>query len=157
MLPRSSSALLHSELYRSDFFSANATTPSPRARLDGAAPDVPLTTRQQLLSQGEGRVHDHIPTDFWDVLLWSFWFFIWIAALMVWIRCLFDLFGDSSAVDPWCRARRSHLSLAAPVADPMLVSSEPCVSLTTVAIAPSHADRREMTACPLTRLQCGQR
>ncbi len=28
-----------------------------------------------------------ITTDFWDVLLWSFWFFIWIAALMVWFRC----------------------------------------------------------------------
>ena len=39
---------------------------------------------------------DAITNDFWDVLLWSFWFFIWIAALMVWFRCLFDLFGDSS-------------------------------------------------------------
>ena len=39
---------------------------------------------------------DSITTDFWDVLLWSFWFFIWIAAIMVWIRCLFDLFGDDS-------------------------------------------------------------
>ena len=29
---------------------------------------------------------DSITTDFWDVLLWSFWFFIWIAALMVWFR-----------------------------------------------------------------------
>ena len=38
---------------------------------------------------------------FWDVLLWSFWFFIWIAALMVWFRCLMDLFGDhSSAAGP---------------------------------------------------------
>lgn len=37
---------------------------------------------------------DSISNDFWDVLLWSFWFFIWIAALMVWFRCLFDLFGD---------------------------------------------------------------
>ena len=40
---------------------------------------------------------DSISTDFWDVLLWSFWFFIWIAALMVWFRCLFDLFGDHDA------------------------------------------------------------
>jgi hypothetical protein len=31
---------------------------------------------------------------FWDILLWSFWFFIWIAALMVWFRCLFDMFAD---------------------------------------------------------------
>jgi hypothetical protein len=35
-----------------------------------------------------------IANDFGEVLLWSFWFFIWIAALMVWFRCLFDLFGD---------------------------------------------------------------
>ena len=39
---------------------------------------------------------DSISNDFWDVLLWSFWFFIWIAAIMVWFRCLFDLFGDST-------------------------------------------------------------
>ena len=39
---------------------------------------------------------DSITTDFWDVLLWSFWFFIWIAALMLWFRCLFDLFSDRS-------------------------------------------------------------
>jgi phospholipase D-like protein len=39
---------------------------------------------------------DSITTDFWDVLLWSFWFFIWFAALMVWFRCLFDMFGDST-------------------------------------------------------------
>jgi Phospholipase_D-nuclease N-terminal len=37
---------------------------------------------------------DNITHDFGDVLLWSFWFFIWIAALMVWFRCLFDLFSD---------------------------------------------------------------
>jgi len=30
------------------------------------------------------------------VLLWSFWFFIWIAAIMAWFRCLFDMFGDPS-------------------------------------------------------------
>ena len=35
---------------------------------------------------------DNITTDFWDVLLWSFWFFIWIAALIVWFRCIVDLF-----------------------------------------------------------------
>jgi hypothetical protein len=39
---------------------------------------------------------DAITTDFWEVLLWSFWFFIWIAAIMAWVRCLFDLFGDGS-------------------------------------------------------------
>ena len=41
--------------------------------------------------------------DFWDVLLWSFWFFIWIAALMVWFRCLFDLFGDHT-LSGWGKA-----------------------------------------------------
>ena len=44
-----------------------------------------------------------ISTDFWDILLWSFWFFIWISALMVWFRCLFDLFGDST-VSGWGKA-----------------------------------------------------
>ncbi|MDI3213294.1 PLDc N-terminal domain-containing protein [Arthrobacter sp. AL12] len=44
-----------------------------------------------------------ISTDFWDILLWSFWFFIWIAALMVWFRCLFDLFGDRS-LSGWGKA-----------------------------------------------------
>jgi hypothetical protein len=31
---------------------------------------------------------------FWDVLLWSFWIFIWISAIIIWFRCLVDLFGD---------------------------------------------------------------
>jgi hypothetical protein len=39
---------------------------------------------------------DSITNNLWDVLLWSFWLFIWISAVMVWIRCLFDLFGDRS-------------------------------------------------------------
>ena len=46
---------------------------------------------------------DAITTDFWEVLLWSFWFFIWIAALMVWFRCLFDLFGDRT-LSGWGKA-----------------------------------------------------
>jgi hypothetical protein len=37
---------------------------------------------------------DSMTNDFGEVLLWSFWFFIWIAAFTVWFRCLFDLFGD---------------------------------------------------------------
>ena len=44
-----------------------------------------------------------ITTDFGEVLLWSFWFFVWIAALMVWFRCLFDLFRDSS-LSGWAKA-----------------------------------------------------
>ena len=37
---------------------------------------------------------DAMTNDFGEVLLWSFWFFIWIAAIMIWFRCLFDMFGD---------------------------------------------------------------
>jgi hypothetical protein len=56
---------------------------------------------------------DNITTDFWDVLLWSFWFFIWIAALMVWFRCLFDLFGDSS-LSGWAKAGWALLLILVP-------------------------------------------
>jgi hypothetical protein len=37
---------------------------------------------------------DSMTNDFGEVLLWSFWFFIWIAAFTVWFRCFLDLFGD---------------------------------------------------------------
>lgn len=56
---------------------------------------------------------DTITTDFWDVLLWSFWFFIWIAALMVWFRCLFDMFGDSS-LSGWGKAGWALLLIFVP-------------------------------------------
>jgi|SRR4051812_43424481 len=46
---------------------------------------------------------DSVTNDFGDVLLWSFWFFIWIAAIMMWFRCLFDLFGDST-LSGWAKA-----------------------------------------------------
>ena len=46
---------------------------------------------------------DAMTTDFWEVLLWSFWFFIWIAALTFWFRCLFDMFSDSS-LSGWAKA-----------------------------------------------------
>jgi hypothetical protein len=44
-----------------------------------------------------------ITTNFWDVLLWSFWFFIWIAAIMVWFRCVVDMFRDQS-LSGWAKA-----------------------------------------------------
>lgn len=56
---------------------------------------------------------DSLSTDFWDVLLWSFWFFIWIAALMVWFRCLFDLFGDPD-LSGWGKAGWSLLLIFVP-------------------------------------------
>jgi len=50
---------------------------------------------------------------FWDVLLWSFWFFIWIAALMVWFRCLFDLFSDHT-LSGWGKAGWALLLILVP-------------------------------------------
>jgi Short C-terminal domain/Phospholipase_D-nuclease N-terminal len=46
---------------------------------------------------------DSMTTRFGEVLLWSFWFFIWIAALTIWFRCLFDMFSDSS-LSGWAKA-----------------------------------------------------
>ena len=56
---------------------------------------------------------DAITTDFGEVLLWSFWFFIWIAALMVWFRCLFDLFGDRT-LSGWGKAGWACLMIFVP-------------------------------------------
>ena len=46
---------------------------------------------------------DSMTNSFGEVLLWSFWFFIWIAAIMVWFRCIFDLFSDSE-LSGWAKA-----------------------------------------------------
>jgi hypothetical protein len=54
-----------------------------------------------------------ITNNFGDVLLWTFWFFIWIAALTVWFRCLFDLFGDSS-LSGWGKAGWAILLIFVP-------------------------------------------
>ena len=56
---------------------------------------------------------DSMTTSFGQVLLWSFWFFIWIAALMVWFRCLFDLFRDSS-LSGWGKAGWAILLIFVP-------------------------------------------
>jgi Short C-terminal domain/Phospholipase_D-nuclease N-terminal len=56
---------------------------------------------------------DSITNDFGEVLLWSFWFFIWICALMVWFRCIFDLFGDSS-LSGWGKAGWAILLIFVP-------------------------------------------
>lgn len=56
---------------------------------------------------------DSITNDFVEVLLWSFWFFIWIAALMVWFRCLFDLFGDTT-LSGWGKAGWAVLLIFVP-------------------------------------------
>ena len=46
---------------------------------------------------------DSMTTSFGEVLLWSFWFFIWIAAIMVWFRCVFDMFSDHT-LSGWAKA-----------------------------------------------------
>ena len=56
---------------------------------------------------------DSMTNDFGDVLLWSFWFFIWIAALMVWFRCLFDMFGDHT-LSGWAKAGWALLLIFVP-------------------------------------------
>ena len=56
---------------------------------------------------------DNITNNFWDVLLWSFWFFIWICALMVWFRCVFDLFRDRS-LSGWGKAGWAVLLIFVP-------------------------------------------
>src|SRR5215207_7993103 len=58
-------------------------------------------------------IMDSITTDFGEVLLWSFWFFIWIAALMVWFRCLVDLFGDQE-LSGWGKAGWAVLLIFVP-------------------------------------------
>jgi Short C-terminal domain len=46
---------------------------------------------------------DFTASNFWDVLLWSLFFFIFIAALFVWFRVLLDLFSDKS-LSGWAKA-----------------------------------------------------
>jgi hypothetical protein len=49
----------------------------------------------------------------WDFLVWSFWIFIWISAIMIWFRCLFDLFGDHT-LSGWGKAGWSLLLIFLP-------------------------------------------
>ena len=56
---------------------------------------------------------DAMTNDFGEVLLWSLWFFIWIAALMIWFRCLFDLFGDHT-LSGWGKAGWAVLLIFVP-------------------------------------------
>jgi len=56
---------------------------------------------------------DSITNDFGAVLLWSFWFFIWITALMVWFRCIFDMFSDHT-LSGWAKAAWAVLLIFVP-------------------------------------------
>ena len=46
---------------------------------------------------------DTSPNTFWEILVWSFWIFIWISAVMIWFRCVFDLFSDKT-LSGWGKA-----------------------------------------------------
>ena len=46
---------------------------------------------------------DTSPNTFWEILVWSFWIFIWISAIMIWFRCVFDLFSDKT-LSGWGKA-----------------------------------------------------
>ena len=51
--------------------------------------------------------------NFWDVIVWSFWIFIWISAIMIWFRCIFDLFGDTETTG-WGKAGWAILLIFVP-------------------------------------------
>jgi hypothetical protein len=56
---------------------------------------------------------DAMTTSFGEVLLWSFWFFIWIAAITVWFRCIFDMFRDHT-LSGWGKAGWAVLLIFVP-------------------------------------------
>jgi len=56
---------------------------------------------------------DAMTNDFGEVLLWSFWFFIWIAAIMVWFRCVLDMFSDPT-LSGWAKAGWAVLLIFVP-------------------------------------------
>jgi hypothetical protein len=56
---------------------------------------------------------DAMTNDFGEVLLWTFWFFIWITALMVWFRCIFDMFNDHT-LSGWAKAGWAVLLIFVP-------------------------------------------
>ncbi len=41
--------------------------------------------------------------DFAQFLWWSFWFFIWISAVMIFFQCIFDMFRDHT-LSGWAKA-----------------------------------------------------
>ena len=45
---------------------------------------------------------DKITTDFGNVFLWSFWIFVVVAAITIWVLAVFDLWGDHT-LTPWAK------------------------------------------------------
>jgi len=48
-----------------------------------------------------------------DVILWSFWFFILISAIMVFFQCIFDMFRDPT-LSGWAKAGWSAVFIFLP-------------------------------------------
>src|SRR3954464_10608599 len=85
---------------------------------------------------------DAMTTDFGEVLLWSFWFFIWVAAIMVWFRCLFDLFGDPT-LSGWGKAGWAALLIFVPWLGALLYLIARAKSMNERAMAGRHAPQEE--------------
>jgi hypothetical protein len=56
---------------------------------------------------------DNITTNFGDVLLWTFWIFIFIGAITVWVLVFMDLFADST-IGGWAKAGWAVLLILVP-------------------------------------------
>jgi hypothetical protein len=56
---------------------------------------------------------DNITSNFWDVLLWSFWISIFIGAFTFWVLAFFDVFADST-VGGWAKAGWTALLIFVP-------------------------------------------
>jgi hypothetical protein len=50
---------------------------------------------------------------FWEFLLWTFWIFIWISAVIVWFRCFMDMFSDPT-LSGWGKAGWAALLIFVP-------------------------------------------
>jgi hypothetical protein len=85
---------------------------------------------------------DAMTTNFGEVLLWSFWIFVWVCAITVWFRCLFDLFGDST-LSGWAKAGWCVLLIFVPWLGALIYVIARNQSMTERAIARASHQRAE--------------
>lgn len=52
-------------------------------------------------------------TDFFQFMLWTLWFFVWISAVMIWFQCITDLFRDHT-LSGWGKAAWSLVLILLP-------------------------------------------
>jgi hypothetical protein len=57
---------------------------------------------------------DNITTDFGGVLAWTFWIFVMIGAITVWVLVFIDLFADST-LSGWAKAGWAVLLILVPL------------------------------------------